>query len=50
MIGTFTKMDSPFSGGARSLNRGKVFTQDGTLIASVTQEGLMRPTKKYTNT
>ena len=44
------EMDSPFSGGARSLNRGKVFTQDGTLIASVTQEGLMRPTKKYTNT
>ena len=35
-------MDSPFSGGARGFNRGSVYTQDGTLVASVAQEGLMR--------
>ncbi len=35
--------DSPFAGGARSFNRGMIFKQDGTLVASVTQEGLMRP-------
>ena len=44
------EMDSPFSGGARSLNRGKVFSQDGTLVASVTQEGLMRPLRRRPNT
>lgn len=37
------EMDSPFSGGGRSFNRGKIFTQDGRLVASVAQEGLMRP-------
>ncbi|MEO0467090.1 MAG: acyl-CoA thioesterase II, partial [Pseudomonadota bacterium] len=36
-------MDSPYAGGARSFNRGKIFTRDGTLVASVAQEGLMRP-------
>ncbi len=35
--------DSPFAGGARSFNRGMIFKQDGTLVASVAQEGLMRP-------
>jgi acyl-CoA thioesterase-2 len=44
------EMDSPFSGGARSLNRGKVFSQDGILVASVAQEGLMRPLKRKPNT
>ena len=44
------EMDSPFSGAARSLNRGKVFSQDGTLVASVAQEGLMRPLKRKPNT
>ena len=39
-------MDSPFAGGARSFNRGKIYTQDGALVASVAQEGLMRPVKK----
>ena len=43
------EMDSPFSGAARSLNRGKVFSQDGTLVASVAQEGLMRPLKRKPN-
>ena len=38
-------MDSPYAGGARSFNRGSVFTRDGQLVASVAQEGLMRPMK-----
>jgi acyl-CoA thioesterase II len=35
-------MDSPWSGRGRSFNRGQIFSQDGRLIASVSQEGLMR--------
>lgn len=35
-------MDSPWGGRGRSFNRGMIFTADGTLIASVAQEGLMR--------
>jgi acyl-CoA thioesterase-2 len=35
-------MDSPFSGLGRGFSRGHFFTQDGRLIASVAQEGLMR--------
>jgi acyl-CoA thioesterase-2 len=34
--------DTPSAGGARGLNRGSIFTRDGTLIASVAQEGLIR--------
>ena len=34
--------DSPWSGHARGFNRGKIYTQDGRLVASVAQEGLMR--------
>ena len=34
--------DSPSSHGARGFCRGSVFTRDGVLIASVSQEGLMR--------
>lgn len=34
--------DSPASGGSRGFNRGMMFSQDGTLIASVAQEGLIR--------
>ncbi len=36
-------MDSPSASGARGFNRGEIFTEDGKLVASVTQEGLMRP-------
>lgn len=36
-------IDSPSSSNARGFTRGNVFTQDGKLIASVVQEGLMRP-------
>jgi acyl-CoA thioesterase-2 len=34
--------DSPWAGHARGMNRGSVFTQDGRLVASVAQEGLIR--------
>lgn len=34
--------DSPVSGGSRGFNRGMMFARDGTLIASVAQEGLIR--------
>jgi acyl-CoA thioesterase-2 len=34
--------DSPNAEGARGFCRGSVFTRDGVLVASVTQEGLMR--------
>jgi acyl-CoA thioesterase-2 len=36
-------MDSPSASGARGFNRGEVFTEAGKLVASVTQEGLIRP-------
>jgi acyl-CoA thioesterase II len=35
--------DSPSASGARGFNRGAIFARDGTLIASVAQEGLIRP-------
>ena len=35
-------MDSPFAGGARGFCRGSLYTQDGRLVASVAQEGLIR--------
>ena len=35
--------DSPSASGARGFNRGAIFSRDGTLVASVTQEGLIRP-------
>jgi acyl-CoA thioesterase-2 len=35
-------MDSPWAGNARGLSRGHVFSRDGRLVASVTQEGLIR--------
>jgi acyl-CoA thioesterase-2 len=34
--------DSPSSSGARGFARGLIFARDGTLIASVAQEGLVR--------
>ena len=35
-------MDSPVAHGARGLVRGTIFTQDGRLVASTAQEGLIR--------
>ncbi|MCP4901382.1 MAG: acyl-CoA thioesterase II [bacterium] len=37
-------MDSPCAAGARGLVRGHFYDQSGVLVASVAQEGLMRPT------
>ena len=34
--------DSPWAGHARGFNRGKIYSRDGRLVASVAQEGLMR--------
>ena len=34
--------DSPNASGARGFSRGLIFTRDGTLVASVAQEGLVR--------
>ena len=34
---------SPSAQGARGLSLGRVFQQDGTLVATVAQEGLIRP-------
>jgi len=39
-------VDSPSASGARGLARGSVFTREGMLVASVVQEGLMRPLAK----
>ncbi|HEX2556302.1 MAG TPA: acyl-CoA thioesterase II [Microvirga sp.] len=38
--------DSPSASGARGFSRGLIFTRDGTLVASVAQEGLIRPRKE----
>jgi acyl-CoA thioesterase-2 len=35
--------DSPSASGARGFNRGAIYLEDGTLVASVAQEGLLRP-------
>jgi len=38
--------DSPSASGALGFNRGSIFTKDGALVASVTQEGLIRKKRK----
>lgn len=38
--------DSPVATGARGFARGTIFTRRGQLVASVAQEGLMRPARK----
>ncbi len=35
-------MDSNWTGGSRGINHGYIYRQDGTLVASVVQEGLLR--------
>jgi acyl-CoA thioesterase-2 len=37
--------DSPSASGGRGFNRGSIYREDGTLVASATQEGLMRMRK-----
>ncbi len=39
-------MESPSASNARSFNRGLIYTQEGKLVASVCQEGLMRVRRK----
>ena len=39
-------IESPWSGLARGFGRGQIFTRDGRLVASVTQEGMIRPLAK----
>ncbi|HFC04517.1 MAG TPA: acyl-CoA thioesterase II [Rhizobiales bacterium] len=38
--------DSPSASGALGFNRGSIFTREGALVASVTQEGLIRRKRK----
>ena len=38
-----SSQDSPSASGARGFARGLIFSQDGRLVASVAQEGLVRP-------
>jgi acyl-CoA thioesterase-2 len=38
--------DSPSASGARGFNRGALYTRDGILVASVAQEGLIRPRRR----
>ena len=40
--GCSTAQDSPNLHGSRGFGRGLIFAADGTLVASVAQEGLMR--------
>jgi len=39
---------SPFAGGARGLTRGQIFDRNRVLVASVAQEGLIRPLRPAT--
>lgn len=41
----FYTMESPWTGKGRGFNRGMIYDQDGNLVASVAQEGLVRPIK-----
>ena len=38
--------DSPWSGGGRGFNRGRIFNRDGELVASVAQEGVVRKARR----
>ena len=40
------EVDSPSASNARGFTRGSIFSKDGTLVASVAQEGLIRPKRK----
>ncbi|MEO0689784.1 MAG: acyl-CoA thioesterase domain-containing protein [Pseudomonadota bacterium] len=40
--------DSPWTGGGRGYNRGRIFNAEGQLVASVAQEGMMRKRKAKT--
>ena len=38
--------DSPWAGGSRGYTRGQIFSADGRLVASTSQEGLIRPIQR----
>ena len=38
--------ESPWAGGARGFNRGQIFSSDGRLVASTSQEGMIRLAKR----
>ncbi len=40
------EVDSPSASNARGFTRGNIFSRDGKLVASVAQEGLVRPKRK----
>ncbi|MGJ8743927.1 acyl-CoA thioesterase [Polaribacter sp.] len=42
-------IESPNAFGAKGLSKGNIFTRDGTLVAAVAQEGLLRPKKAVSN-
>ncbi|WND01949.1 acyl-CoA thioesterase II [Temperatibacter marinus] len=42
----FNAIEGTWTGGARALGRGHIFTRDGTLVASIQQEGLLRVHEK----
>ena len=41
--------DTPSASNARGFSRGSVFTRDGVLVASVAQEGLIRPVERQSS-
>jgi len=43
------KVDSPWAGNARGFTRGLIYTKTGSLVASTTQEGLIRPLGEMLN-
>ena len=38
--------DTPSASGGRGLGRGMIFARDGSLVASVVQEGVIRPARR----
>jgi acyl-CoA thioesterase-2 len=42
-------IDSPSASGARGFSRGAIYSRDGTLVASVAQEGLIRQHSEWKN-
>lgn len=38
--------DSPWAGGSRGFTRGQIFSRDGRLVTSTSQEGMIRPVKR----
>jgi acyl-CoA thioesterase II len=42
-------IESPSASGARGFSRGAIYTRDGRLVASVAQEGLIRPHSRWTS-